>query len=208
MAKVLFVKANDRPAAQAVSVRMYNQFLKTYKETHAEDEITEVDLFQEEMPYFGNAAITGLFKLKQGMEPTAEESKAAEIANHYLEQFMAADKVVLAFPLWNFTVPAPLITYLSYLMQAGKTFKYTPEGPVGLAGDKKFALLSARGGVYSTEAMKASEMAMNLVKVSVALWGITNPDEIVIEGHNQNPAQSEAIIEAGLQSTTELAARF
>ncbi len=54
------------------------------------------------------------------MELTAEEEKAVATVDQYLNQFLEADKVVFAFPLWNFTVPAPLITYISYLSQAGK----------------------------------------------------------------------------------------
>lgn len=132
MTKVLFVKVNDRPADQAISSKMYDTFLETYKETHRTDEVIELDLFKEELPYYGNTAITGLYKRNQGLELTAEEEKAAKLVDQYLNQFLAMDKVVFAFPLWNATVPAPLITYLSYLSQAGIMFNYTAEGPVGV----------------------------------------------------------------------------
>ena len=71
MASVLFVKANDRPAEQAVSVKMYNTFLKTYKELHPQDTIRELDLFGEELPYYGDAAISGLYKAAHGLEAKA-----------------------------------------------------------------------------------------------------------------------------------------
>lgn len=208
MGTVLFIKANDRPQDQSVSVRMYEQFLQTYRAEHEGDEIIELDLFKEELPYYGHDAISGQYKIKQGLEPSEKEKAAADIADRYLNQFLAADKVVFAFPLWNFTVPAPLITYITYLMQAGKTFKYSPEGPIGLVGDKSVALLCARGGVYSDEVMKSLEMAMTLVKNSIAFWGITNPAEVIIEGHNQNPAMAEQIIENGLNEVQQLAKRF
>ncbi|GAA3321407.1 hypothetical protein GCM10020331_037120 [Ectobacillus funiculus] len=64
-----------------------------------------------------------MFKLGKGLELTAEEQAAANLVNKYLNQFLAADKVVFAFPLWNFTVPAVLHTYLDYLSQAGKNFQ-------------------------------------------------------------------------------------
>jgi FMN-dependent NADH-azoreductase len=208
MANVLFVKANDRPAEQSVSVRMYDTFLQTYRTNNPEDSISELDLYDVELPYYGNTAITGMYKLNQGFEASTEEKKAAEIVNQYLEQFLAADKVIFAFPLWNFTVPAPLITYISYLSQGGKTFKYTAEGPVGLAADKKVVLLSARGGDYSSEQMAPMEMAINYIKVAISLWGITNPETIVIEGHNQYPDRSSEIIETGLSNTAKLASGF
>jgi FMN-dependent NADH-azoreductase len=208
MATVLFVKANDRPAEQSVSVRMYDTFLAAYRESHPEDSITELDLYQVDMPYFGNTTITGLFKLSQGYEPSSEEKKAADIANRYVDQFLAADKVVLAFPLWNFTIPGPLLTYISYLTQVGKTFKYTAEGPIGLAGDKKVAILNARGGDYSIEQMANLEMAVNYIKVAIGLWGIRNPESAIIQGHNQYQDKAQQIVETGLKNTAALAVGF
>ena len=61
-------------------------------------------------------------------------------------------------------VPAPLVNYISHLAQASKTFEYTAEGPVGLAGDKKVVLLNARGGDYSSEPMATAEWRLNLFK--------------------------------------------
>ncbi|MBW7459962.1 FMN-dependent NADH-azoreductase [Paenibacillus sepulcri] len=208
MANVLFVKANDRPADQSVSVRMYESFLNTYRETHLLDRITELDLYQAELPYYGNKMITGLNKIDQGMEASPEEAAAAAVANRYLDQFLAADKIIFAFPLWNLTVPAPLITYIAYLTQPGKTFRFASEGAVGLAGDKKVVLLSARGGDYSMAHMQSLEMALNYVKCAIGLWGIQSPESIVIEGHNQYQDRAQAIIESGLARTVELASGF
>ncbi|WP_249597327.1 FMN-dependent NADH-azoreductase [Peribacillus frigoritolerans] len=208
MTKVLFVKVNDRPADQAISSKMYDTFIQTYKETHHVDEVTELDLFKEELPYYGNTAITGLYKRNQGLELTAEEENAAKLVDQYLNQFMAMDKVVFAFPLWNSTVPAPLITYLSYLAQAGIMFNYTAEGPVGYAGDKKVMLLNARGSDYALEGMASAEMAVSLVKNIISLWGINNPETVVIEGHNQYPDRSQKIIADGLENVAKAAEAF
>ncbi|MCM3673696.1 FMN-dependent NADH-azoreductase [Peribacillus simplex] len=208
MTKLLFVKVNDRPAEQAISSKMYDTFLKAYKETHRADEVTELDLFKEELPYYGNTAITGLYKRNQGLELTAEEENAAKLVDRYLNQFLAMDKVVFAFPLWNSTVPAPLITYLSYLAQAGKMFNYTAEGPVGYAGDKKVMLLNARGSDYALEGMASAEMAVNLVKNIIGLWGINNPEVVVIEGHNQYPDRTQKIIADGLENVAKAAETF
>ncbi|MDP9740941.1 UNVERIFIED_ORG: FMN-dependent NADH-azoreductase [Bacillus sp. B2I3] len=208
MSKVLFVKSNDRPAEQAISVKMYETFLNAYKEANSSDEITELDLFELNLPYYGNTAITALYKRNQGMELTEEEVEIADIVQQYLNQFLAADKVVFAFPLWNATVPAPLVTYISYLAQAGTTFKYTAEGPVGLAGDKKVALLNARGSDYALPGMEAGEMAEKYVKMNLNLWGIKNPETVVIEGHNQYPDRSQDIVAEGLAKVAETAAKF
>lgn len=137
MSNVLFIKANNRSIDQSVSVKMYHEFVETYKQNHPQDSITELDLFAENLPYYDNNAIVGLYKAANGIALTAEEQAAADTVNKYLDQFLAADKVVFAFPLWNMTVPAVLHTYVDYLNQAGRTFKYTAEGPVGLVTDKR-----------------------------------------------------------------------
>jgi FMN-dependent NADH-azoreductase len=110
-----------------------------------------------------------------------------------LDQFLAADKIVIAFPLWNFTAPAPLFSYISYIPRIGKTFNYTAEGPVGLVGDKKVVLLNARGGIYSVEPMASIESAIRPLKATLGLLGI-QPIEVIIEGHNQFKDRSEEII--------------
>ncbi|MBP1154684.1 MULTISPECIES: FMN-dependent NADH-azoreductase [unclassified Paenibacillus] len=208
MSNVLFVKANDRPADQAISVKLYDTFLESYKQSHPEDQITELDLFTANLPYYDSTAMTGMFKLAKGMELTSVEQNAADVVNGYLDQFLAADKVVIAFPLWNFTVPAQLITYLTYLCQAGKTFSYTAQGPVGLAGAKKVVLLNARGGVYSEGPMAQLEMSLNYVKNIMGFFGVTDIETTIIEGHNQFPDRAQSIVEEGLNKATKQAASF
>lgn len=208
MSTVLFVKANNRPMEQSATVKLYESFVKTYKETHPNDSVTELNLFEADLPYYDNDMLNGLYKLANGYPLTAEEQKAADLANTYLNQFLGADKVVFAFPLWNFTIPAQLLTYMFYLNQAGKTFKYTEQGPVGLVGDKKVALLQARGGVYSEGPMAGLEMSLNYVKNTLAFWGIQNPETVVVEGHNQFPDRAEVILQDGVKQAAELAARF
>ncbi|PEY43955.1 FMN-dependent NADH-azoreductase [Bacillus cereus] len=208
MTTVLFVKANNRPAEQAVSVKLYEAFLASYKESHPNDTVVELDLYNEELPYVGVDMINGTFKASKGVDLTAEEAKAVAVADKYLDQFLAADKVVFGFPLWNLTIPAILHTYIDYLNRAGKTFKYTPEGPVGLIGDKKFALLNASGGVYSKGPKAEMEMAVKYVASMMGFFGAKDIEKVVIEGHNQFPDKAEEVIAAGLEKAIKVASTF
>ncbi|MCO0599227.1 FMN-dependent NADH-azoreductase [Peribacillus butanolivorans] len=208
MTTVLFVKANNRPANQAVSVKLYEDFLASYKESHPNDTLVELDLYKEELPYVGVDMINGTFKASRGLDLTAEEAKAVTVADKYLEQFLAADKVVFGFPLWNLTIPAVLHTYIDYLNRAGKTFKYTPEGPVGLIGDKKIVLLNASGGVYSEGPKAEVEMAVKYVASMMSFFGVKNIEKVVIEGHNQFSDKAEEIIAAGLEKAVKVASTF
>ncbi|PAK37128.1 FMN-dependent NADH-azoreductase [Peribacillus simplex] len=208
MKTVLFVKANNRPANQAVSVKLYEAFLASYKESHPNDTVVELDLYKEELPYVGVDMINGTFKASRGLDLTVEEAKAVTVADKYLEQFLAADKVVFGFPLWNLTIPSVLHTYIDYLNRAGKTFKYTPEGPVGLIGDKKIVLLNASGGVYSEGPKAEVEMAVKYVASMMSFFGVKNIEKVVIEGHNQFPDKAEEIIASGLEKAVKVASMF
>ncbi|NRS20023.1 FMN-dependent NADH-azoreductase [Brevibacillus sp. HB1.4B] len=208
MSTVLFIKANNRPVEQAISLQLYEAFAKTYKETHPNDEIAELDLFAENLPYYGNELITAMGKAGKGIEMTAEEQKDADFVNKYLNQFEKADKVVMAFPLWNLTIPAVLQTYFAYLTQAGRAFKYTSEGSVGLMGDKKVALLSARGGVYSKGPLADMEMANKYVRTLLNYWGISDITEVIVEGHHQFSDKATELVAAGVEKAAKLAESF
>ncbi|MED2764317.1 FMN-dependent NADH-azoreductase [Bacillus thuringiensis] len=208
MTTVLFVKANNRPANQAASVKLYYAFLASYKESHPNDTVIELDLYKEELPYVGVDMINGTFKASRGFDLTAEEEKAVAVADKYLDQFLAADKVVFGFPLWNLTIPAVLHTYIDYLNRAGKTFKYTPEGPKGLIENKKIALLNASGGVYSKGPKAEMEMAVKYVASMMNFFGVKDMEKVVIEGHNQFPDKAEDIIAEGLYKATKVASTF
>jgi FMN-dependent NADH-azoreductase len=210
MAKVLMVRANDRPSDQAVSVKMYQTFVESYRKAHPEDEIVELDLFaeKEQLPYYSAEAIHAITKKGQGLELTEKEQQLNKLIEAKLDQFLSVNKVVFAFPLWNFTVPAVLHTYIDYLAYPGKTFRYEQEGPVGLLTDKKVALLVARGGVYSEGPAVDAEMAARYMQVLMRFFGIQDITEVVIEGHNAFPDRAEEIVQEGLERVAKAAQEF
>ncbi|KQL44169.1 FMN-dependent NADH-azoreductase [Brevibacillus choshinensis] len=206
MTTTLFVKANNRPVEQSVSVKLYEAFLNSYRVHHPNDQVIELDLYTEPMPYLGNAMISGNYKASQGLPLTEQEKFEHAIVNRHLKQFVDADKVVIAFPFWNLTVPSILHTYLDYLHRPGVTFRYSAEGAKGLLPTKKVALLNARGGIY--EKGNSAEMAIRFVRNHLQFFGITDITEVVVEGHHQYREQSERIIAEGLQKAKQTAMSF
>lgn len=76
----------------------------------------------------------------------ADEVAAASRA---LDAFLAADVVVIGAPMYNFSVPSTLKAWIDRIAVAGKTFRYTADGPQGLAGGKQVIIASGRGGLHS-----------------------------------------------------------
>jgi FMN-dependent NADH-azoreductase len=88
----------------------------------------------------------------QGASPEAETLLSDLAAGQAaLEEFLAADIVVIGAPMYNFTIPSQLKAWIDRLSVAGKTFRYTIDGPEGLAGGKTVIVASSRGGFYGPE---------------------------------------------------------
>jgi FMN-dependent NADH-azoreductase len=200
---VLVVKANNRPATEAVSSKMYETFMENIEGVN----ITVYDVFAEDMPYLGQDLFNAFAKVESGEEMTDIEQRILAAKQKAMDALKAADVVVFAFPLWNLTIPAKLQTFIDYVYQAGFTFKYDENGQaVQLMTDKKAVILSARGGIYSTPEVAPMEMAATYIKNVVGLvFGMEIVQEVIIEGHAAAPDQAESIIAEGLAKVREVA---
>ncbi|MCG7337521.1 FMN-dependent NADH-azoreductase [Sporosarcina sp. ACRSM] len=200
---VLVVKANNRPASEAVSSKMYETFMENVEGVN----VTTYDVFEEDMPYFGQELFNAFGKVQSGEEMTDIEQRLLAAKQKAMDALTAADVVVFAFPLWNLTIPAKLQTFIDYTYQAGYTFKYDENGQmVQLMTDKKFVVLNARGGIYSTPEAAPMEMSANYIKNVVGgVYGMQLINEVIIEGHAAAPDQAEAIIAEGLEKVKAVA---
>lgn len=73
-----------------------------------------------------------------------------------LDEFLQADIVVIGAPMYNYSVPSQLKSWIDRIAVAGKTFRYTPNGAEGLAGEKKVIVASSRGGFYGPDTPAAA----------------------------------------------------
>jgi FMN-dependent NADH-azoreductase len=123
-----------------------------------------------------------------------------------LDEFLAADTVVIGAPMYNFTLPTQLKAWIDRIVIAGKTFRYTENGPEGLAKGKRVIIALARGGIYSGTAPAAA-----LEHLETYLRGVFNfigiePEFVVAEGLNLSPQHRDEAIRFALGETVRLAA--
>ncbi|HRQ63792.1 MAG TPA: NAD(P)H-dependent oxidoreductase [Xanthomonadaceae bacterium] len=104
-----------------------------------------------------------------------------------LAEFLAADIVVIGAPMYNFSIPSPLKAWLDRVLKAGATFRYTADGPVGLAGGKQVIVASARGGVYSSGPASAMDHQESLLATAFRMMGIEDVRFIRAEGVAKGP---------------------
>ncbi|WP_455663092.1 FMN-dependent NADH-azoreductase [Pradoshia sp.] len=209
MTNVLVVKANDRPATEGISSKMYEVFMETVQ-TEEDLNVSTYDVFEEDTPYFGQTLFDAFGKSQSGEELTEDESRLLKAKQKAMDAFSGADVIVFVFPLWNLTIPAKLQTFIDYIYASGFTFKYDAEGNlVPLMPDKKIILLNARGGIYSTPEMAPMEMSVNYMRtVFGSLFGMEIIHEVIIEGHNAQPDKALDIIEEGMNKVREAASNL
>lgn len=207
---ILVVKANDRPASESVSSKMYETFMEIIRKANKELQVTTYDVFAEDMPYMGQDLLCAMGKMQNQEELTDEEQRLLAAKQKAMDALSAADLIVFAFPMWNLTIPARLHTFIDYVFSAGFAFKYDEQGNlVSLMTDKKAILLNARGGVYSTAETAPMDMSINYMRnVLSYIFGMEIIDEVIIEGHSAKPDQAEQIIAEGLKKVEEVATKL
>ncbi len=124
---------------------------------------------------------------RQPSAPGAELSEVQQRENAVSEalvsQFLAADVIVVGAPLYNFSIPSQLKSWIDRIAQAGRTFTYTDKGPKGLAGGKTVIVASTRGGVYSTtDGGRAMEHQESYLQTVFGFLGITDVRFVRAEG--------------------------
>jgi len=166
----------------SVSRQLTARTVAEWKATHPGTTSEYLDLGTTAPAHFGPDSLAN----RLGLDPatlTDAQKRENAATEAYLSQFLAADVIVVGAPLYNFSIPSQLKAWIDRLAAAGRTFKYTETGPVGLAGGKTVIVASSRGGIYSTsDAGQAAEHQESYLKVVFGFFGITDVRFVRAEG--------------------------
>jgi len=137
----------------------------------------------------------------------AEAALAQDLAagQAVLEEFLAADIVVLGAPMYNFTIPSQLKAWIDRIVVAGKTFKYGAQGAEGLAGNKRIIIAVSRGGFYGAGTPAAvGEHLETYLRWVFGFLGVANPEFIPADGIQMGPEHREKALAGALHAATNL----
>ena len=122
-----------------------------------------------------------------------------------LDEFLAADTVVIGAPMYNFTLPTQLKAWIDRIMVAGETFRYTADGPEGLTGPKRVIVALARGGFYGADApARALEHLESYLRGVFGFIGI-EAEFIAADGIATGPEGREAALAQALAQADDSA---
>lgn len=167
--------------ANSVSRTLTKKVVDRWVEQHPDTQVEYLDLAVDTPPHFSADAM-GFRRPAQGESSEAEQRENA-LSEALVSQFLAADVIVVGAPLYNFSIPSQLKAWIDRLAQPGRTFRYTPNGPEGLAKGKTLIVVLSRGGIYSTsEAGQAMEHQESYLKTVFGFLGITDIRIVRAEG--------------------------
>ncbi|MFL6790385.1 MAG: FMN-dependent NADH-azoreductase [Bradyrhizobium sp.] len=141
----------------------------------------------------------------QGAPP--ESSLLQDIATGHavLDEFLAADIVVLGAPMYNFTIPSQLKAWIDRILVAGKTFKYSSQGVEGLAGNKRVIVAISRGGFYGAGTPAAvGEHLETYLRWVFGFIGVKNTEFISADGIQVGPEHREKAVASALKAANGL----
>ncbi len=128
-------------------------------------------------------------------ERSAELKDILALSDKLVDELIAADTVVIGLPMYNFSIPAALKTWIDQVARPGRTFNYTPSGPVGLLKGKKVLVSVATGGVPVNSDM---DFAVPYLKFFLGFLGITDVTVIAADGANADEAVARAKAKASI----------
>ena len=135
------------------SIKLQNLFLKRFHENFPNESVDLLNLYEEKIPQLTTDELLGIWeKQAKHINLTPEQEKIFQINQDLITQFKEHHRIVIVSPLHNFNVTSKMKDYIDNILVAHETFKYTPEGSVGLmTDDYKVMLLQASGSIYTND---------------------------------------------------------
>lgn len=187
----------------SVSRKISKAVVSRLKEISPQSPVIYRDLATDPLPQISPQVIAATHAVDGATHAASEASALTEA----LDQVLGADVIVIGAPMYNFSIPTQLKTWLDAIAVPGKTFSYGPEGMRGLLGEKRVVVASARGGFYGPDSPAASaEHHETYLRAFFGFLGVTRFEVIRAEGVRIAPEIAERAIEAALTQAIHLQA--
>ncbi len=189
---VLFVTSSSRGSA-SYSNRVAASVLNELTARNPAASVTVRELAREPLPHVGD----DFFVATRGPNgPQTEQQRVLlKRSDALVDELLAADVIVIAAPMINFTIPTNLKAWIDYVARAGRTFRYSEKGPEGLVKGKQVIIVAARGGVYQ-DAGKALDFQLPYLRSILAFLGMTDVEVLEVEGTAYGPEAAEKAVTA------------
>ena len=188
---ILFVTSSSRGSA-SYSNRVATNVLTELRSRNPGARVTVRDLGREPLPHINDDFVTAT---RSATMPQTDEQRALLAHSEALvDELLAADVIVIAAPMINFSIPSNLKAWIDYVARAGRTFRYSEKGPEGLVTGKQVIIVAARGGVYAGN--PALDFQVPYLKSVLGFLGMTDVEVLEVEGTAYGPEAAENAVTA------------
>lgn len=208
MTRGIFVKANPKRESDSNSLRIGRHLVDAIRRRSEQVVIEELDVYGQALPYIDAPYLSAREKLAGGASfdhLAAEERESVRNVHRLTDAFIAADFYIFAYPLWNFGVPPLLKAYIDTIKVPRKTFRYTPQGPVGLLSGKTAILIQSSGDIYSHGPRRSFEHGSRYLRSVLSFIGVERIETILMEGMDIAPDERTAKLERAMEQAERLA---
>lgn len=187
----------------SVSRHLMQLYLTGWQKENFESTVIYRDLVNEPISHLSQETLSAQQKPNTAL--SLLEKKELLQSETLLDEFLTADEVIISAPMYNFSIASQLKAWIDRIVIAGKTFKYTEQGVVGLATGKKVTIISTRGGQYTNNAsMQSLDHQESYLQTVFGFIGIPNLTIVRAEGLHRGEAIKEKAINLAEQSITRL----
>ncbi len=204
MPRLLHIQSSPN-LTNSITRALSERFVETWTSSHANVEVEVLDLATDPLPHFGAASLAaGILSVEEYPPETRE---AVALSDRLITQLEAADILVIAAPMINFTICTQLKAWFDYVTIVGRTFQYSAPGVAkGLLFGKKAFVIEARGGDYKDLPFSAFDFQEPLLRMLLMFMGVFDVSFIRAEGVRQRVDEAFDIIRNAEAIVARLAA--
>ena len=175
----------------SVSRELTADVVSAWKKRYPFGTVTYRDVGANPPAHLSAEVMNALHNGNRGVLSEAGQKEFATI-NRAVDELINCDALVIGAPMYNYSVSSNLKAWLDQISQAGRTFRHTAGGPVGLVPDKPVYLVSSRGGVYSRGEGRLHDFQEPYLLSILGFLGLTDVTIIRAEGVSLSPAAKNA----------------
>jgi FMN-dependent NADH-azoreductase len=118
---------------------------------------------------------------------TDQQKELLALSDALIAELEAADTIVLAAPMYNFSISSTLKAWIDHVARAGRTFRYTAAGPEGLLKGKKVFVVTARGSIFSEGPNGVMDFQEPYIRGVLRFIGLDDVTFVHLEGLSISP---------------------
>jgi FMN-dependent NADH-azoreductase len=177
----------DASASRLLSAAIVDELVRGFPDAA----VVHRDLTERPIPHLTGAIASGF--RSPGGSPVMDPSVLSEHARSetLVSEFLASDVIVIGAPMYNFSVSSHLKAWIDRVAQPGRTFRYTPDGPVGLSRGRRVIVASTRGGMYSAGAASTMDFQESYLTAFFKFLGLNDVRFVRAEQLTKGPELRE-----------------